>query len=202
VAIGEDASLRAHHFLGKRTVKERVPGAQTRVGAILMQLLPAPKSNLPPRPRGYQDAETAFCPSPAAKPLSIGVTSFPPRPSRDFCWLAHASRVSCIAQLAHYTPTGSTSAPPCLRVELIPTNLRQGPFSDYCPQGHCPNGQVTLTERSGAARADAERDYPDDDRNRGSSVPLIWIKTGQVETQRHASLPCSAHSGETPWNTI
>jgi hypothetical protein len=58
---------------------------------------------------------------------------------------------------------------PCLRVDLILANLRQVPFSDYCPQGHCPNGQVGLTERSGAARADAESDYPDDDRNRGSS---------------------------------
>jgi hypothetical protein len=91
---------------------------------------------------------------------------------------------------------------PCLRVDLILGNLRQVPFSDYCPQGHCPNGQVTLTERSGAARADAERDFPDDDRNRGSSVPLIWIKTGQAETQRHASLPYSMHNGETPWNRI
>ena len=47
---------------------------------------------------------------------------------------------------------------PCLRVDLILANLRQVPFSDYCPQGHCPNGQVGLTERSGAARADAGED--------------------------------------------
>ena len=45
---------------------------------------------------------------------------------------------------------------PCLRVDLILANLRQVPFSDYCPQGHCPNGQVTLTERSGADRSLAE----------------------------------------------
>lgn len=45
---------------------------------------------------------------------------------------------------------------PCLRVDLILANLRQMPFSDYCPQGHCPNGQVTLTERSGAYRSHAE----------------------------------------------
>jgi hypothetical protein len=45
---------------------------------------------------------------------------------------------------------------PCLRVDLILANLRQVPFSDYCPQGHCPNGQVTLTERSGADRSHAE----------------------------------------------
>jgi hypothetical protein len=45
---------------------------------------------------------------------------------------------------------------PCLRVDLILTNLRQVPFSDYCPQGHCPNGQVTLTERSGADRSHVE----------------------------------------------
>jgi hypothetical protein len=31
---------------------------------------------------------------------------------------------------------------------------------DYCPHGHCPDGHVTLTERSGAARADTENDYP------------------------------------------
>jgi hypothetical protein len=50
---------------------------------------------------------------------------------------------------------------PCLRVDFILANLRQVPFSDYCPQSHCPNGQVTLTERSGADRADSKNDYPD-----------------------------------------
>ena len=45
---------------------------------------------------------------------------------------------------------------PCLRVDLILANLRQVPFSDYCPQGQCPNGQVTLTGRSGAGRSHAE----------------------------------------------
>jgi hypothetical protein len=29
---------------------------------------------------------------------------------------------------------------------MIVTNLRLTPGPDYCPNGHCPNGQVTLNE--------------------------------------------------------
>src|ERR1700730_5456831 len=83
-----------------------------------------------------------------------------------------------------------------------PGNLRQCRSRDYCPDGHCPNGHVILTEPGGAACADTANGYRNDPETVAPPIPLICVKPSQAEKQRHASLPCSMHNGETPWNRI
>ena len=50
-------------------------------------------------------------------------------------------------------------------------NLQWVTFSNYCPQGHCPNGQETLTEGSDADCADAKSDFPDNPETLAAAFP-------------------------------
>jgi hypothetical protein len=179
-------------------------GVQPRSASVpfFMQLLLTPKSILPTAPSRLPRCRNCFFLQPRREVFFDRRDQFSASAIQRF--LLAGSRFASFMHSEARAPHSIwlDISTPCLRVDLILANLRQVPFSGYCPQGHCPNGQVGSTERSGAARADAESDYPDDDRSRGCCVPLIWIKTDQAETQRHASLPCSMHNGETLWNRI
>jgi hypothetical protein len=87
-----------------------------------------------------------------AKPI---LRSFPRRevfPSRRDQFSASAIQRarfagSCLASCLHSAArelNWLVIGTPCLRVDLIPASLGHVLFSDYCPNGHCPNSHPTL----------------------------------------------------------
>jgi hypothetical protein len=75
--------------------------------------------------------------------------------------LAGSCMASCLHSKARErSSNGLAIGAPCLGFLLAATYDR-GRSRDYCPDGHCPNGHVSLIERSMSPRR-PETDYPDE----------------------------------------
>ena len=97
--------------------------------------------------------------------------------------LAGSCMASCLHSKARErSSNGLAIGAPCLGF-LLAAAYDGGRSRDYCPDGHCPNGHVSLIERS-RARVVLRQITPANARDRDASDYLICIKLGQIKKLR------------------